>query len=141
MNERDLEKLSKVDLIKMVQKLQKKARKPKIAIADNNYKQVPQPIAKSQKAPRRIPPRDPKTGRFVKINPDRPKSPKQPALSRLKDAKGELISRRQPEPVVQKPIQILENRKVQKPIKRPLRLKCICIEIVINFLLAIMKGG
>ena len=100
MNKRDLEKLSKVDLIKMVQKLQKKTRKPKITIVDNDYKQVLQPIAKSQKPPRRIPPKDPKTGRFVKINPDRPKPPKQPALSRLRDAKGQFISRQQSEPVV-----------------------------------------
>ena len=123
MNERDLEKLNKVDLSKMVQKLQKKARKPKIAIVDNDYKQVPQSIVKSQKPPRRIPPRDPKTGRFIKINPDRPKPPKQPLLPRLRDAKGQFILRRQPEPVVQKSIQILKNQKVQKPIKRPPRLR------------------
>ena len=52
------------------------SRKPKIAVVDNDYKQVPQPIAKSQKPPRHSPPRDPKTGLFVKINPDRPKPPK-----------------------------------------------------------------
>ena len=36
MNERDLEKLSKAELIKMVGKLQKKTRKPKIAIVDDD---------------------------------------------------------------------------------------------------------
>ena len=43
MNERDLEKLSKAELIKMVEKLQKKARKPKIVIVDDDYRQVPPP--------------------------------------------------------------------------------------------------
>ena len=80
MNERDLEKLSKAKLIKMVEKLQNKARKPtekpsnlveklqnkarkpKIAIIDDDNGQVPQP----QKPTGRIPPRDPKTGCFVK---------------------------------------------------------------------------
>ena len=38
MKERDLEKLSKTELIKMVEKLQKKARKPKTAIVDDDYK-------------------------------------------------------------------------------------------------------
>ena len=37
--------------------------------------------------------------------------------------KRQFISRRQPEPIVQKLIQILENHKVQKPIKRPPRLR------------------
>ena len=36
MTERDLEELSKVELIKIVEKLQKKARKPKIVIVDND---------------------------------------------------------------------------------------------------------
>ena len=79
MNERDLEKLSKAELIKMVEKLQKKARKSKIAIVNDDYRQVPQP----QRTPKHVQPRDPKTGRFVKIHPDRPKPPKQPALPRL----------------------------------------------------------
>ena len=139
MNERDLEKLSKEELIKIVEKLQKKARKPKIVIVDDDYRQVqpsgtykpipaprtkikkplpkprknakqmvneyedlflpppPQfrdgykPVSaprtdKSQKQPRRLPPRDPKPGRF--------------------------ISRRQSELIVQ------ENQKTQKPIRR-----------------------
>ena len=128
LNERDLEKLSEEELIKMVEKLQKKAKKPKIVIVFYDHRQVrpprtyklipaprnkikkpvPKPCKnakqmvneyedlilqtppqfrdgykpvlaprtdKSQKQPRRLPPRDPKTGRFV--------------------------SRRQPEPVVQ----------------------------------------
>ena len=57
MNERDLEKLSKAELINLVEKLQNKARKPKIAIVDDGNGQVPQP----QKPKRRIPPRYPKT--------------------------------------------------------------------------------
>ena len=55
----------------MVEKLQKKVRKPKIAIVDDDYRQVPQP----QKPPKHIPPRDPKTDRFVKIHSDGPKPP------------------------------------------------------------------
>ena len=43
MNERDLDKLSKAELINLVEKLQNKARKPKIAIADDDNGQVPQP--------------------------------------------------------------------------------------------------
>ena len=113
MNERNLEKLSKAELIKMVEKLQNKARKPKIVIADNDNGQVPQP----QKPTRSIPPRDPKAGRFVEIHPDGPKPPKQPSLPRLRDSKGRFISRRQSEPVVQQPpIQIQENQKAQEPI-------------------------
>ena len=52
LNERDLEKLSKAELIKMVEKLQNKARKPKIAIADDNNRQIPPPIAQPQKPTR-----------------------------------------------------------------------------------------
>ena len=66
MNERDLENLSKAELIKMVEKLQKKAKRPKIVIVDDDYRQVPQLIAQPQSPPRRIQPRDPKTGRFMK---------------------------------------------------------------------------
>ena len=40
MNKRDLEKLSKAELIKMVKKLQKKAKKPKIIIVDYDYRPV-----------------------------------------------------------------------------------------------------
>ena len=78
MNERDLDKLSKAELIKMVEKLQ---NKPNITIVDDDNWQVPEP----QKTPKHIPPRDPKTGRFVKIHPDRRKPPKQPVLPRLRD--------------------------------------------------------
>ena len=100
----------------MVEKLQNKAKKPKIIIADDDNRQVPQP----QKTPKHIPLGDPKTGQFVKIHPDRPKPPKQPTLPRLRDAKGRFVSRRQSEPVVQQsPIQIRENQKAQKPIRRP----------------------
>ena len=84
MNERHLEELNKAELISLVEKLQNKARKPKIAIVDDGNGQVPQP----QKPTRHIPPRDPKTGCFLTIHPDRPKPPKQPALPRLRDAKG-----------------------------------------------------
>ena len=78
-SERNLEKLSEAELINLVEKLQNKARKPtekpsnlveklqnkagkpKIAIVEDNNGKVPQP----QKPTRSIPPRDPKTGRFV----------------------------------------------------------------------------
>ena len=64
-----------------------------------------------------IPPRDLRTGRFIKIHPDRPKPPKQPALPILRDVKGRFILKRQLEPIVQQPpIQIRENQKAQKPI-------------------------
>ena len=43
MNERDLEKLSKAERIKMVTKLQKKAKKPKIVIVDDDYRPVMPP--------------------------------------------------------------------------------------------------
>ena len=117
MNQRDLEKLSQAELVKMVEKMQKKAKKPKTVMEDDDHKQTSSPIAQSQKTPKHIPPRDPKTGRFVKIHPDRRKPPKEPALSRLSDAKGRFVSRRQSQPVVQQPpIQIRENQKAQKPI-------------------------
>ena len=45
MNKRDLEKLSKAELIKMVKKLQKKAKKPKTAIVDDDYRPVLPPRA------------------------------------------------------------------------------------------------
>ena len=90
MNERDLEKLSKADLINLVEKLQNKARKPRISIVDNGNGQVPQ----LHKPTRSIPPRDPKTGRFVKIHQDRPKPSKQPSLPKLRD-RGQFISKRQ----------------------------------------------
>ena len=58
MNEKDLEKLSKAELIKIVEKLQKKAKKPKIVIVDDDNSQLPQPITQPQKTPKYIPPRD-----------------------------------------------------------------------------------
>ena len=56
MNEIDLDKLSKAELIKMVEKLQNKARKPKIVDDDNGE------VLKPQEPTRYIQPRDPKTG-------------------------------------------------------------------------------
>ena len=75
----------------MVDKLQNRAKKPKVAIVDDDNGQVPQP----EKTPKYILPRDPKTGRFIKIHPDRQKPPKQPALPRLRDAKERFVSRQQ----------------------------------------------
>ena len=82
MKKRDLEKLSKAEFIKMVEKLRNKAKKSKIAIVDvprrnHDNAQVSQP--KPRKTPKHIRPRDPKTERFFMIHPDRPKQPKQPA--------------------------------------------------------------
>ena len=51
MNERDLEKLSKAELIKIVKKLQKKAKKPKIVIVDDDYRPVLPPGAYKQIPP------------------------------------------------------------------------------------------
>ena len=135
--ERNLEKLSKAELISLVEKLQKKARKPtekpsnlveklqkkarkpNIAIVDNG--QVPQPIAQPQKTSKHIRPKDPNTGRFVKIHLDRPKPPKQPALPRLRDAKGRFISRRQSQPTVEQPPLQMQNTRIkpQKPTRKP----------------------
>ena len=131
-SKRNLKKLSKTELINLVEKLQNKAmkptekpsnlveklknkaRKPKVAIVDDGNGQVPQP----QKPTRYIPSRDPKTGRFIKIYPDIPKPPKQPALPRLRDAKEGFISRRQSQHVVQQvPIQI--RIKPPKPNRPP----------------------
>ena len=115
-NERDLEKLSEAELTKMIEKLQNKAKKPKIAIVDYDNGHVPPPIVQLQKPTRCIPPRDPKTGRFVKIHPDRTKPPKQPTLPLSRDAKGRFVSRQQSEPIVQQPpIQIL----IGKPLPAP----------------------
>ena len=57
MNEINLEKISKTELIKVVEKLQKNAKKPKIVIINDDSGQVPQPTTKT---PKHIPPRDPK---------------------------------------------------------------------------------
>ena len=91
MNQRDLEKLSQAELVKMVEKMQKKAKKPKTVMEDDDHKQTSSPIAQPQKTPKHIPPRDAKTGRFIKIHPDRRRPPKEPALSRLRDAKGRFV--------------------------------------------------
>ena len=127
-SERNLEKPSKAELNNLVEKLQNKARKPigkpsnlveklqniarkpKIAIVEDSNGKIPQP----QKPTRSIPPRNSKTGRFVKIHPDRPKPPKQPALPRLRDARGRFISRRQLEPVVNKHLFKYERTKMHK---------------------------
>ena len=85
MNERDLEKLSKSELIKMLlkQKKLKKVRNHEDLLDNDPFKnKVSQPITLPQKPTRHIPPRYPKTGRFIKIHPDRPKPPKQPTLPR-----------------------------------------------------------
>ena len=71
MNERDLEsldleKLSKAELMKIVEKLQKKAKKPKIVIVDDDYGQVPQPIALPRKPPKAHSTQRPKNGEFYK---------------------------------------------------------------------------
>ena len=105
MNERDLEKLSKSELIKMLLK-QKKSKKVcnHEDLLDNDPFKDKVAHRESAKCTK---PRDPKTGRFVRINPEVPKPPKQPTLPRLRDAKGRFISRQQSEPVVQRaPIQI-----------------------------------
>ena len=121
MNERDLEKLSKSELIKMLlkQKKSKKVRNHEDLLYNDPFKdKVSQPITLPQKSARHIPSRDSKTGRFIKIHPDRLKQPKQPTLPRLRDAKGKFISRQQSEPVVQQaPIQI--QTKPPKPTRKP----------------------
>ena len=101
MDERDLEKLSKSELIKMLLK-QKKSKNVRNHgdLLDNdpfNHEVVQQEPVKH------IKPRDLKTGRFVRISLEVPKPPKQPTLPRLRDAKGRFISRRQSQQV---PIQI-----------------------------------
>ena len=117
MNERDLEKLSKSELIKMLlkQKKSKKVHNHEDLLDNDPFKdEVAQRVAQREPA-KRIKPRDPKTGRFVRINPE---VPKQPALSRLRDAKGRFISRRQSQPVVQQaPNQI--RIKPSKPNRPP----------------------
>ena len=120
MNERDLEKLSKSELIEMLlnQKESKKVHNHENLLDNDPFKdKVAQPVAQREPA-KGIKPRDPKTGRFVRINPEVPKPPKQPALPRLRDAKGRFISRRQSQPVVQQaPNQI--RIKPPKPNKLP----------------------
>ena len=115
MNERDLEKLSKSELINMLlkQKKSKKVCNHEDLLDNDPFKdEVAQPVAQREPA-KCIKPRDPKIGRFVRIYPEVPKPPKQPALPRLRDAKG-----RQSQPVVQQaPNQI--RIKLPKPNRRP----------------------
>ena len=104
MDERDLEKLSKSELIKMLlkQKKSKKVRNHEDLLDNDPFKdKVSQPITLPQKPTRHILPRDSKTGCFIKIHPHRPKPPKQLTLPRLRNAKGQFISRQQSQPVVQ----------------------------------------
>ena len=98
MKKRDLDKLrGKRDLKKFVEKTfvwikdmkERDLKKPEIAIVNDGNGKVTQP----RKPARRNPPRDPKTRRFVKVHPDRPKPPEQPALQRMRDAKERFISR------------------------------------------------
>ena len=101
MNERDLKKLSKSELIKILlkQKKSEKVRNNEDFLNNDPFKdEVAQPVAQREPA-KHIKLRDPITGRFVKINPE---VPKPPTLPRLRDVKGRFISRQQSEPVVQR---------------------------------------
>ena len=72
MNERDLEKLSKSELIKMLlkQKKSKKVHNHEDLLNNDPFKdEVAQPIAQREPA-KCIKLRHPITGRFVKINPE-----------------------------------------------------------------------
>ena len=86
MNKKDLKRLSKSELIKM---LLKKVRNHEDLLDNDPFKDE----VVQQEPVKRIKPRDLKTGRFVRINPEVPKPPKQPTLPRLRDAKGRFISR------------------------------------------------
>ena len=77
MKERDLEKLSKAELINLVEKLQNKARKSKIAIVDDDNGQVPQP----QKPTRRNP----------QIKPPKPNRPPLPMKEHITDVPSSKI--------------------------------------------------
>ena len=85
MNKRDLKKLSKSQLIKMLlkQEKSKKVRNHGDLLDNDPFKDE---VAQREPA-KCIKPRDSKTGLFVRINPEVPKPPKQPALPRLRDAK------------------------------------------------------
>ena len=87
MNERDLEKLSKSELIKMLlkQKKSKKVRNHEDLLDNDPFKdEVAQPIVQQEPA-KHIKLRHPIMDQFVKINPE---VPKPPTLPRLRDAKG-----------------------------------------------------
>ena len=86
MNKRDLKKLNKSQLIEMLlkQEKSKKVRNHGDLLDNDPFKDEVE-----QREPAKcIKPRESKTGRFVRINPEVPKPPKQPALPRLRDAKG-----------------------------------------------------
>ena len=90
MNERDLEKLSKSELIKMLlkQKKSKKVRNHEDLLDNDSFKdEVAQPIAQREPA-EHIKLRHPIMGRFVKISPE---VPKPPTLPRLRDANRRFI--------------------------------------------------
>ena len=81
MNKKELKRLSKSELIKM---LLKNVYNYEDLLDNNPFKDEV-----AQREPEKcIKPRDPITGRFVKIDPEVPKPPKQPTLPRLRDAKG-----------------------------------------------------
>ena len=87
MNERDLKKLSRSELIKLLlkQKKSKKVRNHEDLLDNDPFKdEVAQPIAQREPA-KCIKLRDPIMGRFVKINPE---VPKPPTIPRLRDVKG-----------------------------------------------------
>ena len=135
MNKKDLKKLSKSQLIKML--MEREEKKPEIIVVDDTKKTKKPKQQKKvynhenlldndpfkdkvahRESAKCTNPRDPKTGRFVRINPEIPKPPKQPTLPRLRDAKGRFISRQQSEPIVQQePIQI--RIKPPKPTRKP----------------------
>ena len=107
MNKKDLKRLSKSELIRM---LLKEVHNHEDLLDNDPFKDE----VAQQEPVKRIKPRDLKTDRFVRINPEVPKPPKQPALPRLRDAKGRFISRRQSQ---QAPIQIrikLPNLQVEE---------------------------
>ena len=107
MNKKDLKRLSKSELIKM---LLKKVHNHEDLLDNDPFKDEV-----AQREPeKRIKPRDRMTGRFVRINPEVPKPPKQPVLPRLRDAKGRFTSRRQSQ---QAPTQI--RIKLPKPTRKP----------------------
>ena len=139
MNKRDLEKLSKAELMKMVKKLQKKA---KIVIVDDDYRPVPpprtykpipapsanetikKPVPKPSKSVKQmvneyedliLPPPSQFRDGYKPVPASRTdKSQKQPRRLPPGGPKtGHFISRRQSELIVQK------NQKPPKPIRRP----------------------
>ena len=76
MNKKDLKRLSKSELKKPLLLKQKKARNHEDLLNNDPFKDE---VAQREPA-KRIKPRDPITCRFVRINPEVPKPPKQPTL-------------------------------------------------------------